>query len=219
MRALVLSRMSARATAGRRVNSASTRDDVSPAAGRCEVMSTCMLLISGTLMLGLFLCSERKASPITMIGLIIGSLSCLEMALARMRKSRERELLADRTLLDGEGDPAAWRLALLEGVSLREPQEDRNRMLPTTSSLIEALPTHRLSADHVSSASGEHRSCSICIQDFEAGEEQKTLPCFHRFHKGCIDGWLHRKGICPLCKHRVDGDMHPDQQESYHHLV
>jgi hypothetical protein len=45
-------------------------------------------------------------------------------------------------------------------------------------------------------------SCSICIDDFEAGERLRILPrCKHAFHTDCIMPWLtERQGSCPLCK-------------------
>jgi len=44
--------------------------------------------------------------------------------------------------------------------------------------------------------------CSICIDDFEAGEKLTLLPrCQHAFHRDCIHPWLtERQGNCPLCK-------------------
>ena len=45
-------------------------------------------------------------------------------------------------------------------------------------------------------------TCSICIDDFEAGEALVLLPrCRHAFHKDCLRPWLlERHGCCPLCK-------------------
>jgi hypothetical protein len=47
--------------------------------------------------------------------------------------------------------------------------------------------------------------CSICIDEFEAGERLTLLPrCQHAFHKDCIRPWLmERQGCCPLCKSNV----------------
>jgi len=47
---------------------------------------------------------------------------------------------------------------------------------------------------------GEDRQCVVCITDFQTGEQVRTLPCFHKFHKQCIDEWLARDDKCPICK-------------------
>ena len=50
-------------------------------------------------------------------------------------------------------------------------------------------------------ANADHQGCSICTEDFEAGQEQRVLPCDHRFHPVCIDPWLlNVSGTCPLCR-------------------
>lgn len=52
-------------------------------------------------------------------------------------------------------------------------------------------------------AEGDTQGCSICTEDFERGQDQRVLPCDHRFHPECIDPWLlNVSGTCPLC--RVD---------------
>jgi len=53
------------------------------------------------------------------------------------------------------------------------------------------------------SADDSQRQCMICLDDFKLGETVRTLPCFHRYHKGCVDNWLQRSCACPLCKHDV----------------
>jgi hypothetical protein len=41
--------------------------------------------------------------------------------------------------------------------------------------------------------------CSICTEDFVAGEDVRVLPCNHRYHPACIDPWLlNVSGTCPL---------------------
>lgn len=60
------------------------------------------------------------------------------------------------------------------------------------------LPTHR---DGEASDSSENQGCSICAEDFEIGQDQRVLPCNHRFHPACIDPWLlNVSGTCPLCR-------------------
>lgn len=47
----------------------------------------------------------------------------------------------------------------------------------------------------------ENQACSICTEEFEAGQDQRVLPCDHRFHPACIDPWLlNVSGTCPMCR-------------------
>lgn len=49
-------------------------------------------------------------------------------------------------------------------------------------------------------------SCSICMADYEAGEEIRDLPqCSHRFHRECVDRWLAINYTCPLCRAPIPG--------------
>eukprot|EP00943_MAST-04B_sp_MAST-4B-sp1_P007898 g7898.t1 len=54
----------------------------------------------------------------------------------------------------------------------------------------------------------EEDQCSICICEYENGEEILTLPCKHKFHGGCIKQWLQQSVKCPLCNQIVtDGEI------------
>merc|ERR1712129_190402 len=41
--------------------------------------------------------------------------------------------------------------------------------------------------------------CTVCLESFRTGEELRVLPCFHRYHRSCIDEWLARSPACPIC--------------------
>jgi hypothetical protein len=66
----------------------------------------------------------------------------------------------------------------------------------------------------------DNQGCSICTEDFEIGQDQRVLPCDHRFHPECIDPWLlNVSGTCPLCRidlrpqtsgNSVDGEVDED---------
>lgn len=46
-------------------------------------------------------------------------------------------------------------------------------------------------------------SCAVCLCDFETGDRLRSLPCDHLFHRPCIDKWLKRNKVCPLCLHDI----------------
>lgn len=41
--------------------------------------------------------------------------------------------------------------------------------------------------------------CTVCIDTLKPGQEARSLPCKHTFHRSCIDSWLLSKRKCPLC--------------------
>lgn len=62
------------------------------------------------------------------------------------------------------------------------------------------------SSNQSSAGTHEEATCSICLDDFQAGQKQRLLPCGHVFHATCVDEWLmaglrrKNKSECPLCK-------------------
>jgi len=46
----------------------------------------------------------------------------------------------------------------------------------------------------------QHRSCSICTENFVSGELASQLrSCHHRFHTACLEPWLRLHQTCPTC--------------------
>merc|ERR1712167_15636 len=46
----------------------------------------------------------------------------------------------------------------------------------------------------------EALECSICVEQYEAGEQVATLCCGHNYHPACIHNWLTTgKATCPMC--------------------
>jgi hypothetical protein len=50
----------------------------------------------------------------------------------------------------------------------------------------------------------DNGSCAVCLSEFEEGEMVRQLPCKHSFHRPCIDKWLKRNKVCPLCLQDVE---------------
>ena len=47
--------------------------------------------------------------------------------------------------------------------------------------------------------------CIICLETFQDGDSLRVLPCFHSFHRVCVDKWLAGSRTCPICKHDIAG--------------
>ncbi|CAG5136772.1 unnamed protein product [Candidula unifasciata] len=59
------------------------------------------------------------------------------------------------------------------------------------------------SAGDADKDSNNHQEkCTICLSEFETGEDVRRLPCMHLFHSECVDQWLSTNKKCPIC--RVD---------------
>lgn len=66
---------------------------------------------------------------------------------------------------------------------------------------VDALPGVVFGESSPCVGSEQNCSCSICLEDFVAGDKLRMLPCKHLYHHDCILPWLtERKTTCPLCK-------------------
>lgn len=52
--------------------------------------------------------------------------------------------------------------------------------------------------------------CAICQQELKANLQ--AIDCMHTFHKDCIETWVERKPICPICKHDISVPIKPSPE-------
>lgn len=50
----------------------------------------------------------------------------------------------------------------------------------------------------------EEPSCTICLGEYEDGEELVKLPCEHIYHDECLTAWTAEHSKCPLCNLDLD---------------
>jgi hypothetical protein len=60
----------------------------------------------------------------------------------------------------------------------------------------------------------EEPACAICLMEYEPGDEMRTLPCHHDFHKDCVDAWLYNHASCPACRHSLAQQQDGDDSEA-----
>lgn len=49
----------------------------------------------------------------------------------------------------------------------------------------------------------ETDECSICLQEYELGEQEREMPYKHMFYLGYIEKLLGIHGSCPFCRFMV----------------
>ncbi|XP_010536808.1 PREDICTED: E3 ubiquitin-protein ligase RING1-like [Tarenaya hassleriana] len=81
---------------------------------------------------------------------------------------------------------------LLQHLSENDP--NRQGTPPAGKEAVEALPNVKIS---------EPLQCSVCLDDFEKGEEAKEMPCKHKYHSRCILPWLELHSSCPVCRYEL----------------
>ncbi|RCV08190.1 hypothetical protein SETIT_1G306400v2 [Setaria italica] len=88
--------------------------------------------------------------------------------------------------------------ALRRGVALRAaPDEERAAAEGLSAEDLNGLPCH----DHESKAGAGGGECAVCLEAFRAGDRCRALPgCEHGFHAQCVDPWLRKSRVCPVCR-------------------
>ncbi|XP_022994122.1 RING-H2 finger protein ATL56-like [Cucurbita maxima] len=66
---------------------------------------------------------------------------------------------------------------------------------------LEKLPCYEYKSGEKQSTNGVDLECVVCLEGFKTGERCRLLPnCRHSFHVECIDSWLLKTPICPICR-------------------
>ncbi|XAR51850.1 hypothetical protein NMG60_11006612 [Bertholletia excelsa] len=67
---------------------------------------------------------------------------------------------------------------------------------------IEKLPSFDFKAREKGSSPVD---CAVCLENFKAGDKCRLLPlCRHSFHAECVDLWLQKTPVCPICRTGAD---------------
>merc|ERR1712183_931798 len=50
----------------------------------------------------------------------------------------------------------------------------------------------------------KEKNCVICLENYKLGDEVVEVVCKHHYHFQCVDKWLERSNLCPVCKTALD---------------
>lgn len=65
---------------------------------------------------------------------------------------------------------------------------------------VHSLELRKLKKDEFDLA---EETCVVCLETYKPREIVRILTCRHIFHKRCIDRWLLKRGICPICNYAI----------------
>ncbi len=49
----------------------------------------------------------------------------------------------------------------------------------------------------------ENIECSICLEDYKAGQKLSILSCMHFYHENCLCTWNNDHRECPQCRKTI----------------
>eukprot|EP00571_Detonula_confervacea_P009655 CAMPEP_0172317964 /NCGR_PEP_ID=MMETSP1058-20130122/33433_1 /TAXON_ID=83371 /ORGANISM="Detonula confervacea, Strain CCMP 353" /LENGTH=686 /DNA_ID=CAMNT_0013032661 /DNA_START=441 /DNA_END=2501 /DNA_ORIENTATION=- len=109
---------------------------------------------------------------------------------------------------DGDGDDLQQRDSSLCNAAACGNGNEDNDSSPRGGLCESLLPTKKEDPYF------DHESCSICLDEYEPGEQIRVLPCQHTFHSNCIFPWLtERSPTCPLCKAMFEAVQYEEEGE------
>jgi E3 ubiquitin-protein ligase RNF115/126 len=92
--------------------------------------------------------------------------------------------------------PDPFYLLLLQELAAAGSNRENQGAPPASEKEMFLIKQYQLLSD-------EHKGedpCSICQEVFCKGEYVSEMPCNHKFHKSCLDGWIGIHNTCPICR-------------------
>lgn len=144
--------------------------------------------------------------PVILIMAIIFCLPIVLIAVRIVQRVTGVNLMAGLQNMAAPNNPQApLREALSETLISKIPA--RIYRLASPKSPTTATKSKESDARSIRSIPEEDANCTICLGDYEEGQELKRLPCRHHFHSNCVDEWLRLNKTCPLCVRDVEAGL------------
>ncbi|KAI1609509.1 FYVE zinc finger-domain-containing protein [Exophiala viscosa] len=97
------------------------------------------------------------------------------------------------------GDESARETHIMDCIRSRDPSSHTESGGGPSQARVHMLPFIATEKDCVGE-DGTPSECSICMVEYDVGDELARLECLCKFHKSCIVEWLGRKAECPVHK-------------------
>lgn len=97
------------------------------------------------------------------------------------------------------GDETMREAHIMDCIRARDPSYQAEGAGGPSQARVYMLPFVANEKDCVGE-DGSPQECSICMVEYDVGDELARLECLCKFHKSCIMEWLERKAECPVHK-------------------
>ena len=145
---------------------------------------------------------EQMQEAIMTTHVMLQSVQGNDEAMVRALRQRLRVLMMARERILQREQPLAGAEEVLnrktETKRTDHPAIRRCPVMLFTEQLLES--TLRSEGEEVS---GDHKTCTVCWEDYAVGERIMMLPCLHWLHEDCAKDWLTRCPECPTCQSNV----------------
>ncbi|RMZ88624.1 hypothetical protein DV736_g4151, partial [Chaetothyriales sp. CBS 134916] len=96
------------------------------------------------------------------------------------------------------GDETAQEAHIMACINARDP--DSSSDVGSSSRGTLRMISFTASEKDCVAGDGNVQECSICMEEYDVGDELARLECWCKFHKRCIMSWLNKKAECPVHK-------------------
>ena len=122
----------------------------------------------------------------------------------KLEEQKKKEEEIKKTLEDLK------KFALLDDEEKRKIEEKMRDDLRKNNSIYAQDIINRLSENKITDLNKlnkESKDCRIYLERFKINDTVMYLPCFHFFHKKCLENWLEKDLFCPLCKIDIKSNL------------
>lgn len=108
-------------------------------------------------------------------------------------------------------NPFTQSMVIIEGASsfdslIRNLGGNKSGQPPASKASVAAMPSFKVEQG------SELGECAVCLEEYEAGDVAREMPCKHRFHGECIQKWLEIHGSCPVCRYEMPVDEESEKK-------
>jgi len=105
-------------------------------------------------------------------------------------------------------------------LSITHEDGNLNDKVGLTVADIEKIPQKTYSKSFRDILQFNQNSCSICFEEYLIGKNITILPgCEHNFHPHCINAWLLKNPLCPICRSNIRNSLYINIVRSYHEPI